>query len=201
MPPLLLQWGLRAFRTALIHGLTHSLVERYARRRARATIESGFSGVPPPLENDISRILYRMYASTQMYLTASGASSRDVCAGRLPYMPVKTVLRPTTATLPWLVRGDARRRHVGVACLLPDCRKVVPRTGGRGRQPWYCSEKHRAEARRRREGLLKDIARLEHTLAATPMKTAGVDRRALESDLRYLRGVLAAYPALSGSGT
>jgi len=106
------------------------------------------------------------------------------------------VVLPTTAA--WLVRGDAKRRHVGVACLLPDCRKVVPRTHGRGRQAWYCSEKHRAEARRRREGLLRDISRLERLLATTPLKTAGVDRRALESDLRYLRGVLAAYPALGG---
>lgn len=107
----------------------------------------------------------------------------------------------TPTTLPWLFRGDAKRRHLGVACLFPDCTTVVARTRGRGRQAWYCNEEHRVEARRRREGLLKEISRIEHTLATTPRRTGGLDRRTLEADLRYLRAVLTTYPALGRPST
>lgn len=85
---------------------------------------------------------------------------------------------------------------VGVACLFPDCLFVIPRDTGPGAPKWHCP-KHWTEARERRSDLLKEIGRIEHILDTTPNNTRGVDRRALQSDLQYLRRALVAYPEVN----
>ena len=110
-------------------------------------------------------------------------------------MPAKKVTTPLTDALPWLVRWRGGRQLIGLACLLPDCPKIVPRySEERGAAKWFCSPAHRREAADRRGQLVEHIAKIRGTLDNTPLNTPGVDRRALESDLAYLGRALAAYP-------
>lgn len=134
-------------------------------------------------------------------------------------MPASRVSTPLTDTLPWLVRWDkSGRQFIGLACLFPDCNKVVPRhpptklddgtdasgadnrgmrkndTKKTGAPMWFCSETHADEAERRRQQLLETIIDIQHRLDATPLHTRGVNRRELESDLAFLGRALAAYP-------
>jgi hypothetical protein len=126
-------------------------------------------------------------------------------------MPAQKVSTPLTDRLPWLIRWDkSGRQFVGVACLLPDCTKVVPRyvttyleggvrkksAGRLGAPRWFCTDDHAHLARDRREQLTAAIADLKDRLDSTPLNTRGVNRRELESDLAYLRRALAAYPAV-----
>jgi hypothetical protein len=107
-------------------------------------------------------------------------------------MPNLDVSTPLAKRVPWLWRWKNSRRVTGIACFLPDCLTVVPRTT-RGRQQWYCTAEHRNRARHRRTTLERVIRDLEETLQNTAERTPGVDRRKLESDLRYLRVCLLAY--------
>jgi len=96
--------------------------------------------------------------------------------------------------IPWLLRWKGSKRVVGIPCFLPGCPTVVERhSEGSGRQPQYCTTKHRIRAHNHRQDLLAEIRDIEAKLALPPRQTRGFNRGEARSDLRYLRLCLAAY--------
>lgn len=98
------------------------------------------------------------------------------------------------ANLYWLHRWQGSRRVIGIACLLPDCVKVVPRENAVGRPDSYCSDAHADQASERRNALIAAIKLGQHQLDTTPKHTRGFVRHKVEADVDYLRRVLASYP-------
>ena len=100
-----------------------------------------------------------------------------------------------TARLTWMRRGP-NKRHIAVACRLPDCTKLIPRTQKTGRK-WFCDDDHADEFRRRRHSLDEAIEALDRALAeASPNKHGEYTterHRHYDRDRKYLRKVRTAY--------
>lgn len=127
------------------------------------------------------------------------------------------------AQLAWLRRGP-NRRHIGVACRLPDCTALVPRPtsrlehkhtrstptaataragrtvrGKQGRRQWFCCDDHAEQYRSRRRSLDQALHELDRLLAGADRSSSGQytteTLRRLDRDRIYLAGIRRTYEA------